>query len=134
MGYAHGKNTVITVDDDTVKANTSAITRGRKTHDTPGYGDSNITRDPGLGDNKFTMGGIYDDTVSTGSRAILQPAADAGLKVVVTRKPTGTGTGKPLETFTAIISSYVETNPTDDMVKWQCDMDIDGGIATTSQA
>jgi hypothetical protein len=131
--YQHGRHTVLTVAGDTVKANTSSLTRGRESHKTSGYGDEDHTKDPGMGENTFSMGGVYDKTAETGSRAILQPLSDAGEKVVVTRKPEGTGSGKPLETFTAVITSYVETSPVADMVTWTCDMDIDGGIVTTTQ-
>lgn len=135
MAFVHGKGTVITVDSDDISAftNTSAITRARDTHDVTAYGADAHEFSGGLGNNTFTMGGVYDSTASTGSRAVLQPIADAGVAVEITRKPEGTGSGKPLETFDAILTSYVETSPVADMVTWQADWQISGEIVTTSQ-
>lgn len=130
----HGSKTIITADGDVLTGcNTSGLTRGHDTHDKTEYGDNNHGQVAGIGKHKFTCGGWYDKTRTTGSRDVLQPLADSGATVEWTRKPEGTGTGNPLETFNGFVASYVETSPATDIVTWTAEIEIDGGITTTSQ-
>jgi hypothetical protein len=133
MSFVHGKNTVITVatKDISQYTNNSSLTRGADKHDTTGYGKNDHVVQGGLLTGEFSCEGTYDNTASTGPRAALQPLV--GTVAVVTRKPEGTGTGKPLETFSALLEQYVETNPVADMVKWSAKFTVSDAIATTTQ-
>lgn len=134
MAHVHGKNTVVKVgaDDLSTYTNTSALTQTSDTHDVTTYGNDDHRYDGGLGDNKFTMAGVYDSTAATGPRAVLKPLI--GQKAAIIRQPEGTGTGKPQDSFSAILNSYVETSPTADMVAWTTEWTIDGAVDDTAQA
>lgn len=131
----HGRFTQITVDSDDLSAycTTSEMTRGGDKHDVTTYSPTRVGHvyDGGLANDTFTMSGIYE-TGASGPRAVLEPLI---LTVVeITRKPEGTGSGKPLETFQGLIEKYVETNPVADMVSWSCDIQVSDGVVSTTQA
>jgi len=133
MAYVHGQFTVITVatKDISPYCKTSSYEGSAEVHQTTGYGKTAHTKQGGLLDGKFSCGGTYDNTASTGPRNALKPLL--GTTVTVTRKPEGTGTGRPLDTFSAVLSKYVETNPVDDMVTWSAEFDISDVVTTTTQ-
>jgi len=110
---------------------TSEWTDDSDVHDTTGYGASGHGYDPGLADGKVTVGGTYDTTALTGPRAVLVPALRT--KVLVTRQPEGTGTGKPQDKATCVLKSYVETAPVADYTKWTAEFTIDGVTDRTPQ-
>jgi hypothetical protein len=134
MSKPHGKNTVITVatKDISPYTKTSTYTRSAKSHDTTGYGVDDEDYEAGLKGGKFSMGGTYDNTASVGPRNALHGLV--GTKVAVVRKTEGTGTGKPQDTFSMVLESYVETNPHDDMISWTAEGTIAGGVTTTAQS
>jgi hypothetical protein len=134
MAHVHGKNTVVKVgaDDLSQYTNASELTKAADTHDTTTYGNNAHRYDGGLLDNKFTMSGVYDNTAATGPRAVLNPLV--GLAATVIRQIEGAGTGKPQDSFSAILNSYVETAPTADMVAWSSEWTIDGEVDDTTQA
>ncbi|MEU5938640.1 hypothetical protein ABZ807_05530 [Micromonospora sp. NPDC047548] len=134
MAYVHGKDTVITVatKDISPHCKTSTYEGSADVHETTGYGKAAKTKQGGLLDGKFSMGGTYDNTASTGPRNALKPLL--GTTVAVVRKPEGTGTGKPQDAFSGVLSKYVETNPVDDMVTWSAEIEISDVVTTTTQA
>lgn len=133
MAFVHGKLTNITVatKDISPYTKTSSYEGSADVHETTGYGKNSKTKAGGLLDGKFTCGGTYDNTASTGPRNALKPLL--GTSVAVVRKPEGTGTGKPMDTFQAVLSKYVETNPVDDMVTWSAEFEISDDITTSTQ-
>jgi hypothetical protein len=133
MTTSHGKKTIITVatKDISPYTKTSSLERGATVHNTTGYGVDDELNEGGLRNGKFTCGGVYDNTVSVGPRNALNSLV--GTVVVVTRKVEGTGAGKPLDTFNAVLEKYVETNPHDDMVTWSADFTVSGVVAATAQ-
>jgi hypothetical protein len=133
MAFVHGKTTKLTVATKDISpfTKTSSYEGDADVHDTTGYGATAHTKAGGLLDGKFTCGGTYDNTVSVGPRNAIKPLL--GTSVVVTRKPEGTGTGLPLDTFTAVVVKYTETNPVDDMVTWAAEFEISDVVATTAQ-
>ena len=133
MAFVHGKTTVITVatKDISPYTKTSSLEIKADVHDTTGYGSTAHTKAPGLLDSTFTCGGTYDTTASVGPRNAL--LALVGTTVTITRKPEGTGTTKPLDTYSGVFTKYVETNPVDDMVTWSADFEGTGPVVTTAQ-
>ena len=136
MGASHGKLTEITVatKDISVWTKTSNYERTAKTHDTTGYkptGDAE-TYVGGLKSGKFTAGGWYDNTVSTGTRPALH--GQEGVTQAIVRKIEGTGTGKPSDAFSAVLEKYVESSPHDDIVTWSAEWQITGPVTTTTQS
>jgi hypothetical protein len=132
MAFVHGKTTKITIatKDISPYTKTSSFEKSADVHDTTGYGATDHTKAGGLGDGKFTCSGTYDNTASTGPRNAL--LALVGTTVAVVRNPEGTGTGKPNDAFSGVLTKYVETNPVDDMVTWSAEVEISGAVTTTS--
>ena len=133
MGFQHGKDTVITVGGDDISAwtNTSEMTRGAADHNVTSYGKDAEVHAGGLLNGQFTCGGTYDNTITTGTHAVLNPLV--GTVVEVERSPEGTGSGKPLQTFDALLTQYVETNPVADMVTWSAQFTISDDVVETAQ-
>ncbi|MFI6763872.1 hypothetical protein ACIBF5_32605 [Micromonospora sp. NPDC050417] len=134
MGNVHGRHTVIILDDNDLSAycNTSELTRGADIHDTTTYGKLAHVHEGGLLNGTASMGGLYDNTASTGPRAVLAPLL--GQKVELIRQPEGAGTGKPQDKVDVVVGQYVETNPVADMVTWTCDLTLSDTVDTTPQA
>lgn len=132
MSFAHGRFTKIQVNAKDISpfTKTSSYDMSADVHDTSGYGVTNKTKAGGLLDGKFTCGGTYDNTVIVGPRIVLHGLI--GTAVPVIRNVEGTGTGKPNDAFTAVLSKYVETNPVDDMVTWSAEFEITGPVTTTA--
>lgn len=133
MAKQHGKSTVVKVgsNDISTYTNASELTFGADSHDTTTYGNTGHRVDGGLENHGFKMSGVYDTTAGTGPRAVLRPLI--GQKAVLTRRPEGTGAGKPQDLFTALLTSYVESNPVADMVTWSSEWDVDGTVDSTPQ-
>lgn len=134
MSFVHGKNTVVMVDGNDLSAftNNSTFTDGADVHDLTTYGKNSHVHEGGLGTGGFQMSGSYDNTAGTGPRAVLQPRK--GTTCVVVRRPEGTGSGKPMDTFDGVLSSYVETSPVADFVQWSAEFTISDDIDNTAQA
>jgi hypothetical protein len=129
----HGKDTEITVDGDAVTTATNSSQHDREAdeHDITCYGTDDYEFGGGLRKGAFTMSGIYADG-ATGPGAILRPLI--GQVVPIVRKPEGTGTGKPQESFNGLIKKYTETNPVAGYITWQCDVTRSGAITDTTQS
>lgn len=132
MAFVHGRLTklVVATKDISPYTKTSSFEKSADVHDTTGYGATDHTKAGGLGDGKFTAGGTYDNTVSTGPRNAM--LALVGTTVAVVRNPEGIGTGKPNDAFSAVLTKYTETNPVDDMITWAAEMEISGPVVTTA--
>ena len=132
MATAHGRLTKVTVATKDISPYTknSTYEMGADVHDSTGYGATNKRKAGGLKDGKFTMSGVYDNTVSTGPRNVLHGQEGATLAIV--RNVEGTGTGKPNDAFSAVLEKYTESNPHDDLVTWSADFQIDGAVLTTA--
>jgi hypothetical protein len=134
MGWQHGKSTKISVDGDDLSAysNTSEFEEGSDEHDVTTYGKNAHVVQGGLLTGKFTMGGVYENTAAVTPKALLPPLI--GTVVEVIRQPEGLGTGKPTQTFDALLTKYVETAPVADMVTWSAEFTRSDETARTSQA
>lgn len=132
MAFVHGKNTVITVNavDLSAYTNTSTFTRGADSHDTTTYGKNDHCFSGGLGNNTFSMGGVYDNG-SSGPRDTLEPLV--GTVVTMTRRPEGTGSGLPQDSVSILVTSYVETSPVADMVTWSLEAQCSDAVTSTNQ-
>lgn len=134
MAFVHGKNTYISVDANNLSAFTdsSSFNRGADVHDVTTYGKNDHVHEGGLGTATGQMSGTYDNTAGTGPRAVLEPRV--GTTVTIVRRPEGTGAGKPMDTVSAVIASYVETSPVADFVKWSCEFTCSDAVDSTAQA
>lgn len=134
MAFVHGKDTFISLDGDDLSAytNTSEITKTADSHDVTTYGKNSHVFTGGLKGGTATMGGIYDNTASTGPRAVIDPLIGATVELI--RQTEGAGTGKPQDKVDVVVTQYVETSPVADMVTWTCEMQLSDDVDTTAQA
>lgn len=132
MTFVHGKDTKISVDGDDLSTftNTSQFDQESDEHDVTCYGKDDYVVQGGLLKGAGTMGGVYDDG-ATGPKAILEPLIGSVVEIV--RQPEGTGSGKPTETFDALIKKYSETNPVAGMITWQLDFTKSDALVRTTQ-
>lgn len=135
MAFVHAKNTFVSVDANDLSAftKTSQFTENIDSHDVTAYGNDGHEFNGGLTAGNFTMEGTYDNTASTGPRAVLQPILKAGAPVPVIRQPEGAGTGLPQDSFDGLLTNYVETNPVADMVAWSAEFLISGDVDSAAQ-
>lgn len=142
MSFVHGKNTVIIVagftspaptgsNDLSAYINTSTFTRGADSHDVTTYGKNDHVFSGGLKTGTFSMGGTYDSSTSAGPAAVLGQAN--GQTASITRRPEGTGTGKPAQLFSGVLTSYVETSPVADMVSWTAEFTVSDAVTVSTQ-
>jgi hypothetical protein len=133
MAFVHGKSAslLIATKDVSPFVKTSTEEMSSDFHDVTGYGKSAHVKFGGLLDGKWTCSGTYDNTVSVGPRNAIKPLL--GTTVAVVWKPEGTGTTKPQDAFSGVITKYVETTPVDDMITWSCEIEISDVITTTAQ-
>lgn len=133
MTFVHGKNTYISLNGTDLSAFTDAseLERTADSHDVTTYGKNNHVKAGGLLDGTAKMSGTYDNTAGTGPRAVIRPVV--GTLVTLIRRPEGTGTGKPQDSVSVLVTKYNESNPVADMVKWSCDMDLSDAITSTTQ-
>lgn len=133
MAKEHGRHTEISVggDDISTYANTSELKQQSDSHDITMYGVDDYEYQGGLKKGTFTCGGVYDSAVG-GPKAVITPLIGTVTEII--RKPIGTGTGKPTETFDALIDDYTETNPVAGMITWQMSTTRSGPIVPTVQA
>lgn len=130
--YTHGKHTIITIDGDPIiDCNTSELSLEADEHDNTVYEDDDEVPEGGILRGTFTAGGLYK-AGATGTVAILEPLL--GTTVVVTVKPEGSGTGKPLKTFSALIKKFVTTRPVAGYQTWSLEAKKSGAVANTTQA
>ncbi len=136
MAFKHGKDTVVKVDSTDLSAYTSEseFEETTDTHDTSAYGVEAHTYGVGLDGGTFTMGGTYDSTASTGPRAKIKTVRAAKLAVTILRQPEGTGSTLPQDSFSAICTSYKESAPVADMIKWTSAWQITGSVNATAQS
>lgn len=134
MAFVHGKDTFISLDGDNLSAfcNTSTLTRQADSHDVTTYGQDSHVFVGGLGNGTASIGGFYDNTASTGPRAVIEPLV--GTVVVLIRQPEGTGSGLPQDEVNVLVTNYVETSPVADIVTWTAALQLSGDIDTTAQA
>lgn len=133
MASTHGKSTVIQVSGADISAwtNNSQLSRSADTHDKTGYGSDDYEMTGGLRGGTFTAGGWYDTTSSSGTGAVLPQYL--GKTVTITRRVQGTGSNLPEQTFSAVLNSYVESSPHNDIVRWTSDWTVSGAVTTTNQ-
>lgn len=131
--FQHGKDTIVKVGASDISpwTNASELERGADDHDVTCYGASSHAYSGGLGNHTFKCSGVYDKTATTGTRDILK--GTEGTVLSITRQPEGTGSGKPQDLFSLVVTKYVESNPVADMVTWSLEGKISGDVDDTDQ-
>ena len=134
MAFVHGKSTFISLDGDNLStfATTSNLSRNADSHDVTTYGKDAHVFSGGLLGGTAGISGIYDNTASTGPRAVINPLI--GTVVPLIRQPEGTGSSLPQDSVDVLVTEYVETNPVNDMVTWSVSLQLSDDVDSTAQA
>jgi hypothetical protein len=134
MSFIHGKDTFVSLDGDNLSTFTKSSTLSDEAdaHDTTHYGAEAHAFQGGLRNGTAGMEGTYDNTASTGPRAVITPLI--GTVVTFIRQPEGAGSGLPQDEVEVLVQNYVETNPVADMVSWSVQLQLSGTIDRTAQA
>jgi hypothetical protein len=123
-----GRIAILTVatKDISPSVKTSTFSGSADTYDSSGYGVTNKTKVSGIVDGKFTASGSYDVGATTGTPAALE--GQEGTSHAINRKVAGTGTGKPQEVFTGILTKFDVTAPVDEIVSWSAEWEVTGTV------
>lgn len=135
MARTLGKNAVVTLDGDALTdyVSSTTFTRTAEALDTTVYGLGAKRYDPGLKDGTVSLEGVYDTTAVTGPGAIIRPLVGAAAVTFVWR-PEGTGTTKPEAEVDVIVTSYEESSPAADYVRWTAELQMVEAIDDTPQS
>lgn len=132
MPFIHGKSAAITINALALTTFSTSVTFTNKsdTHDVTTFGKNAKVFFPGLTESTAKLEGVYDNTAATGAAAVLRPLVGAAATPLVFR-PEGAGTGRPIATVQAIVSSYEESAPVADMVTFTAELQCSDAIVYT---
>lgn len=133
MAFIHGKGTVVTLNAVDLSAYSTEIdwTQTADKHDVTAFGASAHVYQGGLLDGTATLKGTYDSG-TTGPGKTIRPLI--GTTVTLVYEPEGIAASKPVHTVTVLVTSFEETAPVADMIKWTCQLQFAGAVADTSHA
>ena len=133
MAFVHGRNTYISLAGYNLSTYTDAseLDKEAEAHKVTTYGKTANVYAGGLLDGAAKMSGTYDNTASTGPRAVINPLV--GTVVQLIRRPEGTGSGLPQDKVNVLVKKYSESNPVADMIKWSVDLQCSDTIDSTAQ-
>lgn len=136
MTKIHGKGTSVTLDGNDLSTHATNVEWNPivDSHDTTTFGRDAHRKQGGLTDGSATISGIYDDTVSTGPSAVIEPLIAPGVPVPLVYRPEGTGSGLPEKTVNVLVQSYTESAPVADMITWECSLEFSDSVIITTQA
>jgi hypothetical protein len=121
----------VTALDISLSCKTSALEESADVYDTSGYGVTNRTKVGGILDGKFTASGSYDIGTVTGTAIALEGQRGNTLALIL--QILGTGTTKPQDVFSAVLSKFTKSVPVDEIVTWAAEFEITGPIVRTVQ-
>jgi hypothetical protein len=129
MGFVHGKGVVVSVDAKDLAAYGTSCEYELKadSHDVTTFGNDTKVFAGGLKESSMKIEGTYDDTATTGPRAVLEPMV--GTVVEMIYSPEGSGSGNPTRTWDCLLTTYTETAPVADMIKFSAQFQGSGAVA-----
>mgnify|MGYP001389225907 CR=1 FL=1 len=135
MAFVHSKGTAVSLgeQDLTRYVNSCTVTRTAEAQDVTTLGNDSMVYAPGLKDGTATIEGIYDDTQTTGPGAVLRPLVGAPA-VPFVWQPEGAGSGRPMATVDALVTSYEESSEVPNMVTFSVELQFSGDIVDTTSA
>jgi hypothetical protein len=130
--FIHGKGTVLSVDanDLSVYGTSCEYELKADEHDVTTFGNDFKIFSGGLIESTMKIEGNYDDTASDGPRATLETLVGKTAEMVY--KPEGAGTGNPTRTWEVLLTTYTETAPVNDMIKFAATFRGAGAVAVTT--
>jgi hypothetical protein len=131
MAFIHGKVTVVSVGgtDMSIFGTSAEYELKSDSHDVTAFGADFHVYSGGLKDSTLKLEGTYDDTADDGPRAALEILVGDVTELIY--NPEGAGSGKPIRTWNALLTSYTETAPVADMVKFAAQFQGAGAVVLT---
>lgn len=141
MAEVHGSDTVILVklasaggaaEDISAVCKSSEIQRKGGTQDLSTYGNRNEIHKGQMKTGTFNLSGKYFSGATTNPRATFESHVTEDF--IFTRRMEGTGTTKPQQLFTAVLTGYNDPAPVADWHVWSATFQISGAVDYTAQA
>lgn len=134
--YIHGRNTRIVVagSDLSEFTDSTEVTDGREVHKVTSYGPTRKrhSKQLGLGDGKITIKGTHASDAN-GPRKVLEALMELETESSFLLQHQGVGSGLPQLAVNVVVSTYNESLPVDDMIKWTSDLEMSGDRSTADQ-
>jgi hypothetical protein len=132
MAFVHGKGVVISLGGDDLSPFGTSCEYELKAdaHDVTTFGQDTKVFSGGLKESTMKVEGNYDNTASAGPRGIIEPLVGEVSEMIY--QPEGSGTGTPMRTWDTLCTSYVETAPVADMIKFTAQFQGSGTVATST--
>lgn len=132
MAFVHGKGVVISLDanDMSVYGTSCEYELKADSHEVTTYGQDYKVFSGGLKETTMKIEGNYDNTATTGPRAVLEDLVGEVSEMIY--QPEGSAVGTPTRTFNALCTSYTETAPVSDMIKFSAQFQGSGAVAVTT--
>jgi hypothetical protein len=132
MAFVHGRGTVISVDatDMSVFGTSCEFEIKAEAHDVTTFGQDFKVFSGGLKESSMKMEGNYDDTATGGPRGTLEDIVGTTVEIIYSVE--GSGTTKPKRTFDGVLTTYNESAPVGDMVKFTAEFQGSGAVVTTT--
>jgi hypothetical protein len=129
MGFVHGKGVVVSVDaqDLSIYGTSCEYELKADSHDVTTFGNDTKVFAGGLKESSMKIEGTYDDTATTGPRAVLEPLVGTVTEMIYS--PEGSGATKPTRTWDCLLTTYTETAPVADMIKFSAQFQGSGSVA-----
>lgn len=132
MAFVQGRGVVVSVDakDLSVYGTSCEYQLKADALDCTTFGQDTKVFSGGLKESSMKIEGHYDDTATTGPRSVLEPLVGSTAEMIY--KPEGAGTGSPTRTWDCLLTSYTETAPVADMIKFSAQFQGSGTVAVTT--
>ncbi len=130
MAAVHGKNTAILVGqyDISTYFNQVSIAKDVQAVSVDTFGSDDHAFIAGLGSGSISLGGLWDNTATSGSDAILDAALDGSQQVVTVSFPGASAIGQKATMLHARETSYPIRSSIDDAVRLNSGLTADGGV------
>lgn len=138
MAANHSRLTVVIIagTDISASTNTAEMADEDEMHDVTCFGAVRKNWLAGLGDGKFTIGGVHNSG-GTGPRKILKGLKAtqkvSGLPATFVYRPEGTGSGKAQSSVGVFVMSYTDTSNVADVFRWKAVLQMTGDLTETDQ-
>lgn len=140
MATHHGKDTVVLFNGTDISQYCNSTDEEDTTamHDITCYGAVRVAYGAGLGDGKFSLKGVHNSGANN-PRDVIKPVKaqqSAGTLGAVTFvfRPEGTGSGKAQSSVSVFVTSYKQSAPIGDYIRWEAEFQMTGTLTETDQS
>lgn len=130
MAFVHGKDSVFTIDSDTLTTYLTDISLDRSVDEaeTSTMGGESKTFLPGMDEATISIAGRYDSTASTGPDAVLAALVGNDTLVAFEYGPEGSANGAVKYSGNCFATSYNVSAPVADIVAFTATFRVSGAV------